>query len=63
MKALDFLNKHLNLLSDEDKIKLDLEYRKLQNAKLENEVTRANKNNKKDGLKIVIDYGDEDGDS
>lgn len=63
MKALDFLNKHLNLLSDEDKIKLDLEYRKLQNAKLENEVTRANKSNKKDGLKIVIDYGDEDGDS
>lgn len=63
MKALDFLNKHLNLLSDEDKIKLELEYRKLQNAKLENEVTRANKNNKKDGLKIVIDYGDEDGDS
>lgn len=63
MKALDFLNKHLNLLSDEDKIKLDLEYRKLQNTKLENEVTRANKNNKKDGLKIVIDYGDEDGDS
>lgn len=58
MKALDFLNKHLNLLSDEDKIKLQIENMKLQNAKLENEVVKSNQN-KKDGLKIVIDYGDD----
>lgn len=58
MKALDFLNKHLNLLSDEDKVKLQIENMKLQNAKLENEVAKSNQN-KKDGLKIVIDYGDD----
>lgn len=60
MKALDFLNKHLNLLNDEDKMKLQIENMRLQNAKLENEVSKADKN-KKDGLKIVIDYGDDNG--
>lgn len=59
MKAMEFLSKHLNLLSDEEKIKLDLEYKKLQNVKLENEVAKSNQNNKKDGLKIVVDYGDD----
>lgn len=59
MKALDFLNKHLNLLSDEDKIKLQIENIRLQNAKLENEVIKSNKDNCKDELKIVVDYGDD----
>lgn len=40
MKALDFLNKHLNLLSDEDKIKLELENKKLQNIKLGAEINK-----------------------
>ena len=61
MKALDFLNKHLNLLNDEDKMKLQIENMRLQNAKLEHEVAKANRNNNKDGLKIVVDYGDDDG--
>ena len=61
MKALDFLNKHLNLLNDEDKMKLQIENMRLQNTKLEHEVAKANQNDKKDGLKIVVDYGDDDG--
>lgn len=35
MKAMDFLTKHCNLLNDEEKTKLDLEYKKLQNRKVE----------------------------
>jgi Phage terminase, small subunit len=41
MKALDFLTKHCNLLSDEEKIKLDIENKKLQNSKLEVEIDKA----------------------
>ena len=46
MKALDFLNKHLNLLSDEDKIKLDIANKKLQGEKLQADIekTRAETN-------------------
>ncbi|AQR95547.1 terminase small subunit [Clostridium saccharoperbutylacetonicum] len=62
MKALDFLTKHCNLLSDEEKIKLEVENKKLQNAKLEAEVAKAGKGLDNE-LKIVVDYGDADGNS
>lgn len=39
-KALDFLNKHCNLLSDEEKTKLDIETKKLQCKKLEAEIEK-----------------------
>lgn len=61
-KAIDFLMKHLSYLDEETKRKLEIKNKELQNAKLENEVAKADQNNKKDGLKIVIDYGDENGD-
>jgi phage terminase small subunit len=38
MKALDFLTKHCNLLSDEEKTKLDVEYKKVQIAKVKAEI-------------------------
>lgn len=62
MKAMEMLAKLSNLLSDEEKTKLDLEYKKLQIAKLETEVANADKglNNE---LKIIVDYGDSDGSS
>jgi len=40
MKAMDFLTKHYNLLSDEEKTKLDIEYKKLANDKLRAEITK-----------------------
>lgn len=40
MKALEFLTKHCNLLSDEEKIKLDIENKKLQNNKIKAEITK-----------------------
>lgn len=40
MKAMDFLTKHCNLLNDEEKTKLEIENRKLQNIKLETEIKR-----------------------
>jgi len=40
MKAMDFLNKHCNLLNDEEKTKLDLEYKRLQNEKLQAETNK-----------------------
>lgn len=40
MKAMDFLTKHYNLLSDEEKTKLDIEYKKLNNRKLSAEITK-----------------------
>lgn len=45
MKAMDFLSKHANLLKDEEKIKLDIEYKRLQNAKLGAEIDRINGDN------------------
>lgn len=45
MKAMEFLSKHLNLLSDEEKIKLDLEYKKLQNVKIQAEISKLNGDN------------------
>ncbi len=46
MKALDFLTKHCNLLSDEEKIQLDIENKKLQGDKLKADIekTRAETN-------------------
>lgn len=46
MKALDFLTKHCNLLSDEEKIKLDIENKKLQNIKLKAETENIKGDNK-----------------
>lgn len=42
LKAMDFLSKHANLLNDEEKVKLDIEYKTLQNKKLETEIKRLN---------------------
>lgn len=42
MKAMDFLTKHYNLLNDEEKTKLDIEYKKLNNRKLSAEITKIN---------------------
>jgi phage terminase small subunit len=40
MKALDFLTKHCNLLSDEEKTKLEIENKKLQNEKIKAETSK-----------------------
>lgn len=62
MKAMEMLAKLSNLLSDEEKTKLELEYKRLQNAKLEAEVARADRGLDNE-LKIIVDYGDADGSS
>lgn len=54
MKALDFLNKHLNLLSDEDKIKLDIANKRLQNEKLQLENDKLSNKGKDEKINIVI---------
>ncbi|CAI3548349.1 terminase small subunit [Clostridium neonatale] len=54
MKALDFLNKHLNLLSDEDKIKLDIANKKLQNEKLQLENDKLGNKGKDEKINIII---------
>lgn len=41
MKALDFLNKHLNLLSDEDKVRLDIVNKKLKGEKLQVDIEKS----------------------
>ncbi|NFO86095.1 phage portal protein [Clostridium botulinum] len=41
MKALDFLTKHCNLLSDEEKIKLDIENKKFQGEKLQADIEKT----------------------
>lgn len=62
MKAMEVLSKLSNLLSDEEKVKLELENKRLQNAKLEAEIAKVDKGLDNE-LKIVVDYGDVDGDS
>lgn len=58
MKALEFLTKHCNLLSDEEKIKLDIENKKLQNEKLKADI---NKDDDKDKpIEILIKRKGED---
>jgi phage terminase small subunit len=47
MKALEFLNKHLNLLSDDDKIKLDIANKKLQGEKLQADINKVKAETKK----------------
>lgn len=42
MKALDVLNRYSNLLSDEEKVKLELENKKLANRKLSAELNKIN---------------------
>lgn len=42
MKAMDFLSKYSNLLSDEEKLKLDIEYKKLTNRKISAEISKIN---------------------
>ena len=57
MKALDFLKNHLNLLSDSEKEKLDLECKRLQNSKLESEIKKltGEDEGKKEPVRIVDD--------
>ena len=45
MKAMDFLSKHTNLLSDEEKTKLDIEYKNLQIEKTKAEINKLTGNN------------------
>ena len=54
MKALDFLNKHLNLLSDEDKVKLDIANKQLQNQKLQLQNDKLGNKGKDEKTNIVI---------
>ncbi|MGN2371858.1 terminase small subunit [Clostridium cagae] len=54
MKALDFLTKHCNLLSDEEKIKLDIANRQLQNVKLQAETEKIKGKDKDEQINIVI---------
>ena len=44
MKAMDFLKQHTNMLSDEEKTKLDIEYKRIQNEKLKAEVAKVTGN-------------------
>jgi len=55
MKALDFLTKHCNLLSDEEKIKLDIENKKLQNAKLVAEIEKVKSENLDEDIEYIIE--------
>ncbi len=54
MKALDFLNRHLNLLSDEDKVKLDIANKQLQNQKLQLQNDKLGNKGKDEKINIVI---------
>ena len=54
MKAMDFLSKHCNLLNDEEKTQLDIEYKKLQNDKLNAEISQIGKRDKTEPIQIVI---------
>ena len=54
MKAMDFLNKHCNLLNDEEKTKLELENKRLQNEKLAKEI-KGNGDTTKEPVRIVDD--------
>jgi phage terminase small subunit len=68
MKAMEMLAKLSNLLSDEEKTKLELEYKRLQNARLEAEIDRlkgninANENNtaKLDSILEQLTDGEDD---
>jgi phage terminase small subunit len=57
MKAMEVLSKLSNLLSDEEKTKLDVEYKKIQNEKLKAEVEKlkGDKDNVREPVRIVDD--------
>lgn len=57
MKAMDFLSKHTNLLSDEEKTKLDIEYKNLQIEKTKAEINKLTGNNQE-----IEDTSDIEGD-
>lgn len=63
MKAIDFLRKHIEFLDEDTKRKLDIENKKLQNEKIRSDIAASNKETLDNELKIVIDYGDENGNS
>ncbi len=54
MKALDFLTKHCNLLSDEEKTKLQIENMRYQNTKLQAETEKIKGKDKDEQINIVI---------
>ena len=60
MKALDFLTKHCNLLSDEEKTKLDIENKRLQNIKLRVETEKIKGKDKDEPIEILIKRKDKD---
>lgn len=62
MKAIDFLDKHLEDLDENTKRNLAIEHMQLQNAKLEAEIAKHG-NGLDNELKIIVDYGDVDGSS
>lgn len=57
MKAMDVLSKLSDLLSDEEKTKLEIEYKRVQNEKLKEEVKKlkGEDKNKKEIVRIVDD--------
>lgn len=55
MKAMEMLAKLSNLLSDEEKTKLELEYKRLQNAKLQLDIENARGDGKDDKAKSWAD--------
>lgn len=57
MKAMEVLSKLSNLLSDEEKTKLDIEYKRMQNEKLKEEVKKLKGEDKgnKEPVRIVDD--------
>jgi phage terminase small subunit len=55
MKAMDVLSKISNLLSDEEKTKLDLEYRRLQNAKLQVDIEKAKNEKLDDDIEYTVE--------
>ena len=65
MKALQWLSERMDLLPTETRMRLDNERVKVEIAKekLELEKGKANKETLDNELKIVIDYGDENGNS
>ncbi|WP_315074493.1 terminase small subunit [uncultured Clostridium sp.] len=62
MKAIDFLDRHLEDLDENTKRKLAIEHMRLQNVKLEAEIAKHGKGLDNE-LKIIVDYGDADGSS
>lgn len=60
MKALDMLAKYFDLLSDNDKKKLQEEKLKVETERIRMETNSINKGKTDSTLKIEIDYGDDD---